>query len=212
MICNVAMIPGDEAYREYMRNVTIGPSHNSVPIDYPTYKPTLQTEFGHYTPLERMLRELTRATRIRTSQRYERWHQGASISLPLVFADPDYEERFEFDLLHSLLSLRITSYDQFEWGATALAARGGICLAEQHPLLPATSTANPPLQRFAASAALALSRLDRGDVKRPFGRYKGRFGCSPDPELRRSAELRLSGEWDAWNEREASKQLAIDIG
>ncbi|CEJ80665.1 hypothetical protein VHEMI00836 [[Torrubiella] hemipterigena] len=207
MICNVAMIPGDEAYREYMRNVTTGPWHNGVAIDYPTYKSTQQTEFGNYTPLETMLRELSRATSEQVYRRLrEQWHTGVSISLPLAFADPDYEERFELDFLHSLLSLRAIDYQRGESGATALAVRGGICLAETHPLLPATTTANPPLQRFAASAAISLSRLDNQVALKRFGSYNVHFGCSLDPELLRSWEM---AKW-ASDETESDEQLTID--
>lgn len=186
-----------------MRNVTTGPSHNGAQINFPTYEPARRAQDAKLTPLESMLRDLTRAANKQGWRMQEPWLRGARISLPLAFADEGYAERFEFDFLNSLLSLRYSSFGEYEIGEVALARRGGICLANAHPLLHGT-TKMQPTRRFIGSATQALTQVS--SAGNSYSELNVRFGCSVDPEL-----LKLWNVFgDVEEEIQSSGQRTID--
>lgn len=164
-----------------MRNVTTGPSHNGAHIKYPVYQPARRAQDAKLIPLEYMLRDLTRAAGKQSWRMHEPWLGGRRISLPLSFADEGYAERFEFDYLSAVFSLRLTSFGGYEIGEAVLARKGSICLADAHPLLHGM-TKLQPLQRFIGSATQALTQVSSGRNSYSDLNVR-RFGCSVDPEL-----------------------------
>lgn len=203
MICNVALIPGDAAYVEYMTNITMGrPPHDDDDVDaiaFPKYERprTHQDHASH--PLEIMLDDIYNAMRSKASQVDERgpWGQG-KISLPLAFSDPGYADRFENEMLYYFLARRMP-WDEYDLGSdAAFAAKGGVCLAPPvNPLLLATTPAQQPLIRFAASARLAMASFITM-ASYPL-RYNARFACDP----------LLVHPWP-WYEKSSDERLTID--
>lgn len=175
MICNVALIPGNAAYLEYMRNATMGHrAHDDDTIAFPTYG----RQGTMLNPLEAMIKDVLKAVGTEIEQLLE-WYFSAStkISLPLAFEDQDYADRFEHEFMRYFLERRITLH-AYDLGSDAtFAARGGICLIPPaNPLILAVTPAQQPLRRFAASAELALSRIDT--IKAYPSQYKVRFACN----------------------------------